>query len=92
VGIPTQPERARQTLGRPALAPQWDAKRSPHTEGCRPGRACGDAIAAVLHRSTCRPQSMLKGAISPGLACRNPAAFLAQLHAPPGIRRHLRAW
>jgi len=92
LGIPTQHERARQTRVRQALEPQWDAKLSPHTCGFRPGRSCWDAIAAVLHRIKCRPQYMLKVDISPCFDCLNHAAFLAQLQAPPRLRRHIRAW
>src|SRR5262249_11453798 len=50
LGIPTQHERARQTLVRQVLEPGWEAKLSPHTYGFRPGRSCWDAIAAVFHR------------------------------------------
>src|ERR671937_1210252 len=60
LGIPTQQERARQTLVRQALEPEWEAKLSPHTYGFRPGRSCWDATAAVFHRIKFRPQYMLK--------------------------------
>ena len=40
LGIPTQHDRARQTLVRQALEPAWEAKLSPHTYGFRPGRSC----------------------------------------------------
>src|SRR5262245_16514870 len=56
LGIPTQHERARQTLVRQVLEPEWEAKLSPHTYGFRPGRSCWDAIAAVFHRIKFRPQ------------------------------------
>src|SRR5499427_1435589 len=64
LGIPTQHERARQTLVRQALEPAWEAKLSPHTYGFRPGRSCWDAIAAVFHRIKFRPQYMLQVDIS----------------------------
>jgi RNA-directed DNA polymerase len=35
LGIPTQADRARQTLGRQALEPEWEAKLSSHTYGFR---------------------------------------------------------
>ena len=92
LGIPTQHERARQTLVRQALEPQWEAKLSPHTYGFRPGRSCWDAIAAVFHRIKFRPQYMLKVDISQCFDCLNHAALLAKLQAPPGIRRQIRAW
>jgi RNA-directed DNA polymerase len=40
LGIPTQHDRARQTLVRQALEPEWEAKLSPQTYGFRPGRSC----------------------------------------------------
>src|ERR671932_873396 len=64
LGIPTQRERARQTLVRQALEPEWEAKLSTHTYGFSPGRSCWDAIAAVFHRIKFRPQYILKVDIS----------------------------
>ena len=50
LGIPTQHDRAQQTLVRQALEPEWEAKLSPHTYGFRPGRSCWDAIEAIFQR------------------------------------------
>jgi RNA-directed DNA polymerase len=63
LGIPTQYERARQTLVRQALEPEWEAKLSPHTYGFRPGRSCWDAIEAIFHRISARPQYAFKADI-----------------------------
>jgi RNA-directed DNA polymerase len=60
LGIPTQHERARQTLVRQALEPEWEAKLSPHTYGFRPSRSCWDAIEAIFIRIKARPQYALK--------------------------------
>jgi len=92
LGIPTQHERARQTLVRQALEPEWEAKLSPHTYGFRPGRSCWDAIAAVFHRIKLRPQHTLKVDIAQCFDRLDQAALLRKLHAPPGIRRQVRAW
>ena len=48
LGIPTQADRARQTLVRQALEPEWEAKLSEQTYGFRPGRSCHDAIGAIF--------------------------------------------
>jgi RNA-directed DNA polymerase len=56
LGIPTQHERARQTLVRQALEPEWEAKLSPHTYGFRPGRSCWDVKEAIFNRIKARPQ------------------------------------
>src|SRR2546426_3117408 len=92
LGIPTQQERARQTLVRQALEPEWEAKLSAHTYGFRPGRSCWDAIAAVFHRIKFRPQHLLKVDISKCFDRIDHSALLAKLQAPPGIRRQVRAW
>jgi len=63
LGIPTQCERARQTLVRQALEPEWEAKLSPQTYGFRPGRSCWDAIQAIFHRISARPHYALKADI-----------------------------
>src|SRR2546426_11542695 len=60
LGIPTQTDRARQTLVRQALEPEWEAKLSPHTYGFRPGRSCHDAIGAIFTAIRFRPQHALK--------------------------------
>jgi RNA-directed DNA polymerase len=92
LGIPTRHGRARQTLVRQALEPEWEAKLAPHTDGFRPGRSCWDAIAAGFHRLKFRPQSTLKGDIAKCFDRIDHQAPLANLPAPPGIRRHVRAW
>ena len=60
LGIPTQADRARQTVVRQALEPEWEAKLSPHTYGFRPGRSCHDAIGAIFTAIRFRPQYALK--------------------------------
>jgi RNA-directed DNA polymerase len=90
LGVPTLHARARQTVVRQALAPEWAAKRAGHFYGWRPGRACWDASAAVCQRSKCRPQHLLKGAMAQCFDRLEHPALLAPLPAPPGIRRHVR--
>jgi RNA-directed DNA polymerase len=48
---------------RQALEPEWEAKLSPQTYGFRPGRSCWDAIQAIFHRISARPQYALKADI-----------------------------
>src|SRR5215471_12676834 len=66
LGIPTQQERARQTLVRQALEPAWEAKLAPHTYGFRPGRSCWDASAAIFTGMIFRPQYAWKVDIAKG--------------------------
>jgi hypothetical protein len=92
LGIPPQHDRAQQTLVRQALAPAWDAQLSPHTSGFRPGRAGWDAIAAICHGITFRPQYALKVDIAKGVDRLCHDALLVKTPAAPVIRRQLNAW
>ena len=92
LGIPTQSERARQTLVRQALEPEWEVKLSPHTYGFRPGRSCWDAIQAIFHRISARPQYALKADIQKCFDRIDHGALLAKTQTSPVIRRQLKAW
>jgi RNA-directed DNA polymerase len=92
LGIPTLHERARQTLVRQVLEPEWEAKLSAHFYGFRPGRSCWDAIAAIFQRIKFRPQHLLKVDISKCFDRIDHSALLVKLQAPVGIRRQVRAW
>ena len=48
LGIPTMADRARHTLVKSALEPEWEARFEPNSYGFRPGRSCHDAIAAIF--------------------------------------------
>ena len=92
LGIPTQHDRARQTLVRQALEPEWEAKLSPQTYGFRPGRSCWDAIGAIFTAIKYRPQYALKLDIAKCFDRIDHEALLAKTQAPPVIRRQLKAW
>jgi RNA-directed DNA polymerase len=92
LGIPTQADRARQTLVRQALEPEWEAKLSPHTYGFRPGRSCHDAIGAIFTAMRFQPQYALKIDIAQCFDRIDHRALLAKVQAPPLIRRQLKAW
>ena len=47
LGIPTMTDRARQTVVKYALDPEWEARFAPNSYGFRPGRSCHDAITAI---------------------------------------------
>ncbi|NSX83901.1 hypothetical protein GOM44_07080 [Wolbachia endosymbiont of Atemnus politus] len=49
LGIPTISERAKETLMKMAIEPEWEAKFEPNTYGFRPGRSCHDAIEAIFN-------------------------------------------
>ena len=92
LGIPTQHDRAKQTLMRQALEPQWEAKLSAHCYGFCPGRSCHDAIEAIFHRIKFRPQYALKVDIAKCFDRIDHSALLAKLQSTPSIRRQVRAW
>jgi RNA-directed DNA polymerase len=48
LGIPTMEQRARQTLGKLVLEPEWEAHFEPNSYGFRPGRSAHDAIEAIF--------------------------------------------
>jgi RNA-directed DNA polymerase len=41
-------DRARQTLVKFALEPEWEARFEANSYGFRPGRSCHDAITAIF--------------------------------------------
>ena len=92
LGIPTQSDRARQTLVRQALEPEWEAKLSGQTYGFRPGRSCHDAIGAIFLAIRLRPQYAFKLDISKCFDRIDHQALLAKMKAPPVIRRQVKAW
>ena len=92
LGIPTQHDRALQTLVRQALEPEWEAKLSPHTYGFRPGRSCWDAIEAIFHCIKFRPQYARKVDIAKCFDRIDHQALLVKTQASPVIRRQLKAW
>src|SRR5215510_6108083 len=92
LGIPTQADRARQTLVRQALEPAWEATLSPHTYGFRPGRSCWDAIEAIFNSIRFRPQYALKVDIAQCFDRIDHAALLAKTQVSPCLRRQRKAW
>ena len=92
LGIPTQHDRAQQTLARQALEPEWEAKLSPHTYGFRPGRSCWDAIEAIFHGIKFRPQWILNLDIAKCFDRICHEALLAKLQASAASRRQIKAW
>ncbi len=92
LGIPTQHNRAQQTLVRQALEPEWEAKLSPQTYGFRPGRSCWDAIEAIFHGIKFRPKFALKVDIAKCFDRIGHDALLTKIQTTPLIRRQLKAW
>ena len=83
LGIPTQADRARQTVVRQALEPEWETKLSPHTYGFRPGRSCHDAIGAIFTAIRFRPQHALKLDIAKCFGAPGKARRFQRVQFPP---------
>lgn len=58
--IPTMQDRARQTLVKLPLEPEWEAHFEPNSYGFRPGRSCPDAIAAIYLSIKTQPKYVLE--------------------------------
>jgi RNA-directed DNA polymerase len=59
LGIPTMEDRARQSLLKLALEPEWEAKFEPNSYGFRPGRSCHDAQGAIYLAINKKPKWVL---------------------------------
>jgi RNA-directed DNA polymerase len=92
LGIPVMADRALQSLVKAALAPEWEARCEPHSDGFRPGRSCHDASAAIFTASGPKAKYALAADMAKCFARINHSALLAQVHTSPSLRRHLQAW
>ena len=66
LGIPTIEDRAKQTLLKMAIEPEWEAKFESNSYGFRPGRSCHDALQAIRISISKSPKYVLDADISKG--------------------------
>jgi RNA-directed DNA polymerase len=92
LGIPTMKERARQTLVKFALEPQWEAKFEANSYGFRPGRSAHDAIAAIYSSINKLPKYVLDTDIENCFDRINHNYLLDKLNTYPSLRRQIKAW
>jgi RNA-directed DNA polymerase len=92
LGIPTMADRARHTLVKSALEPEWEARFAPNSYGFRPGRSCHDAIAAIFTAIGQKAKYVLDADIEKCFDRIAHAPLLAKLSPSPYLRRQLRAW
>lgn len=64
LGIPTMFDRAKQSLIKLALEPEWEAKMESNSYGFRPGRSVHDAIEAIFVSIKNMPKYVLDADIS----------------------------
>jgi RNA-directed DNA polymerase len=64
LGIPVMEDRARQSLVKAALEPEWEARFEPNSYGFRPGRSAHDAIKAIYYGVSLKPKWVLDADIA----------------------------
>lgn len=92
LGIPTITDRAKQTLVKMTLEPEWEAKFRPNTYGFRPGRSCHDAIEAIFSTLKRKTAYCLDADISGCFDNINHNALLKKLNTTPTITKVIKGW
>ncbi len=92
LGIPTMYERAKMTLVKLALEPEWEAVFEPNSYGSRPGRSCHDAIQQIFAAIKQKAKFVLNADISQCFDKINHKALLGKLRTFPTMSRQIKAW
>jgi len=92
LGIPVMEDRARQTLVKEALEPEWEARFEPNSYGFRPSRSCHDAVAAIFLAIRQRTKYVLDADIAKCFDKIDHRALLAKVNASPSVQRQIKAW
>jgi RNA-directed DNA polymerase len=92
LGIPTMEDRAKQSLLKLALEPEWEAKFEPNSYGFRPGRSCHDAGQAIFNAIRYKSKYVLDADIAKCFDRIDHKVLLRKLNTTPTIARQIRAW
>ncbi|MFP3021629.1 MAG: group II intron reverse transcriptase/maturase [Wolbachia sp.] len=92
LGIPTIADRAKQTLVKMALEPEWEGKFEPNTYGFRPGRSCHDAIEAIFQALTKKTAFVLDADIAGCYDNIDHNALLEKLNTTSTLKRIIKGW
>jgi RNA-directed DNA polymerase len=92
LAIPVMGDRARQSLVKMALEPEWEARFEPNSYGFRPGRSAHDAIKAIYGAISQKPKWVLDADITKCFDQINHEALLAKLDTSPKFRRIVKGW
>src|SRR5450432_2390166 len=87
LGIPVMVNRARQTLVKEALEPEWEARFEANSYGFRPGRSCHDAVAAIFTAIKQKAKYALDADIAKCYDRIEQKALLDKVNASPFVRR-----
>ncbi|BET35044.1 MULTISPECIES: reverse transcriptase domain-containing protein [Wolbachia] len=92
LGILTISDRAKETLMKMALEPEWEVGFEPNMYGFRPGRSCHDAIEAIFNSLNWKTAYCLDADISGCFDNINQNALLEKLNTTPTFRRIIKGW
>ncbi len=92
LGIPTMYERARMTLVKMALEPEWEAVFEPNSYGARLGRSCHDATQQIFAAIKQKAKYVLDADIAQCFDRIDHEALLKKLNTFPTLCRQIRAW
>lgn len=92
LGIPTIKERAKQTLLKMALEPEWEARFASNSYGFRPGRSCHDAIEAIRTCINQKSKYVLDADICKCFDKISHSKLLEKLNTFPIFKRQIKAW
>lgn len=92
LGIPVMEDRAKQSLVKLALEPQWEARFEPNSYGFRPGRGCHDAIEQIFLAINKMPKYVLDADIAKCFDRIDHNKLIAKLETYPELRREIKSW
>lgn len=92
LGIPTIEDRAKQSLVKLALEPQWEALFESNSYGFRPGRKCADATWRIRHKMKYGSYWVFDGDIAKCFDQIDHKAILNKLNTIPVIEDQVKAW
>lgn len=93
LGIPTMEDRARQSLFKLALEPEWEAKFEHHSYGFRPGRCAHDAMKQIYLSINKMPKYVLDADIRKCFDRIDHKKLLQKLGFKKGIfYKQIKAW
>jgi len=90
--VSTIEDKAKQTLAKLALEPEWEALFEPHSYGFRPGRSIHDAVKYIKLDIQRKDKYVFNADISKCFDGINYSALLNKLNTFPLMRRQIKAW
>ena len=92
LGIPTMEDRAKQSLLKLALEPEWEAKFEPNSYGFRPARSAHDACEAIHTAFNMKPKWVLDADIAKCFDRIDHDVLSRKLGTTPTIASQIKTW